>query len=180
MREVSPDELKGFRPPSVAEHEAILPRMENRCRMELRPMRLWQAFCAVLTATLFADLAAGFSERSIPYNLVLAVLCFAAAAGVWRIRRGKQRTRELLRRLRAKEYEVLDCQASAVLFSARLHSRAEVKIYNSLQQSCSSKFLLDRAAAAVHRDDPSAPLLLMKCCGVYELFSKTELRGTAG
>lgn len=177
MHEVAPDELTGFRAPSMSEHQGILSYMEKRYRMELRPMNLWQAFCTALSGVSILSLAGSAGRQTLRESLPWLVLLFVAISAVWLIRNGKQGKKKLMSQLRTSAYEVLDCYAAEWFFSTKLNSQAEVKIRTMQGQLCSQKFLIDRDSGRMCRDNPDLPLLLMRCCGVYELFSRTKLRG---
>ncbi len=178
MDYVKKTDLTGFRKPTAIENRRIILYVNKKIKKELRPMNFWLAVCSVISGAAFINLITDFRLQLTGDSFIEILFFIAAFIGLILIRKSSKTKKILLKKFAKEDYLVLDCEMYEVFFSNNLNSEAEANIFNSLNQYCTDKFLIDHETAKKFKSGYKVKLILVKCVDYYELLSENRLEVT--
>lgn len=178
MNFVEKEQLTGFRPPTAKERETAAKYLRKSFSGMMKANVFWNAFFCVFAAACLVNLLAVSDGKRLGANLLYFLFFIIFTAIVFWIRIQRKSTKQILEKVSRGEFQVMECRAYEVFFSAELMSKARVRIYNNHGQYCAFDFETDIGFARICENDKNTELLLLKCGrDFYELLVKQGIGG---
>lgn len=176
MEQVTQTALTGFRSPTEEEIERIRQYVKKELSRQRRIQGFWMFFCGVIAFSMLLPPFLLWNPMETPAIIANLLIGIPTALGAIAIGKSYKRKKQWIRQICAGAFQMLGCWIYETQFGSDLPGLAWMKIYNSQNQYCTERMLIDYWAAEYYQRGQRNKLLLARCGDDYfELFSDTKL-----